>query len=267
MCIRDSPKLEHFELIDCCDLKNNELVTFLERNPSIRTFSTDSRSLWETRDSLLGSNIKLERLAIDVGQSKIIDSKNQTILFGDSLYELLKELHKQGVYKKLSLYLDFVSQIHLQNMFLLKSLEMVCGDILQFNDPMPNLKTLGVCYGDEIMNIDCLPSVTPNLERIYMARVTFKTLVPFICHSAKLKQIKLKSLNDENFKSISLPKLNKEREKLIGAHKLLIFVKEEDYLAFKWSKNNLTFSLLEIRRFESFEWEELNARSRYKKSM
>lgn len=262
------PKLENFELIDCCDLKNNELQIFLEQNPNVRTFSTDSRSFWENRHSLLRSNIKLDRLAIDICQSKIIDSNNQSISLGDSLYELLAELHERGFFKRLCLYLDFVNQKDLQKIFLLTSLEMVCGDILQIYDPMPNLKILGVCYGDEILNIAQLPNIIPNLERIYFARVTFDCISPFICNSAKLKQIKIKNLNDKNkFKSISLAKLNEERQKLVGERKLLIFVREKDYLAMKWTKKNLKYSLLEIRRFESFEWEELNARHRYKKSM
>lgn len=262
------PNLEKFELIDCCELKQNELVTFLEQNPNIKNFSTDSKTLWECRHSLLGSSVKLDRLAIDICQSKIIDSNNQSISLGDSMYELLAELHEHGIYKRLCLYLDFVHQQDLQKMFLLSSLEMVCGDILQINKPMPNLKILGVCYGDEIINMEKLPNILSNLERIYFARVTFDCILPFICHSVKLKQIKIKNLNDENrFMSINLAKLNNEREKLPGARKLLIFVKEEDYLTMKWTKNNLKFNLIEIRRFESFEWEELNARHRYKKSM
>ena len=73
------------------------------------------------------------------------------------------------------------------------------------------------------------------------------------------------------FKSLNLIALNKAREKLneerAEAGKIRIYVKENLYLATKWTLNAIDLSLIELRRADSEEWEELGARSKYFKSV
>lgn len=47
--------------------------------------------------------------------------------------------------------------------------------------------------------------------------------------------------------------LNREREQLLGARKLIIYVPEDIFLATKWSTNNgdINLSLVELRRIDS----------------
>lgn len=194
--LRCYPTLVNFELIDWYGLENDEITTFFKQNRNVRTFSTDVRSLWESRDLLLASNAQLEKLAVDICQSKIIDSNNQPISLLDSVYHLLRDLHECGFYCRLNLYVYFVDKCDIQKMFSLKSLEMICGDILQFGEKMIDLKMLGVCYGNEIWNIEELPANLANLERIYFAQISIERIILLICECAKLKQIKVKRLTD-----------------------------------------------------------------------
>lgn len=61
---RKYPSLENFELSDWYEIDKNELTTFFQQNPQCRSFSTDSRSLWDNRQSFLESEIQLDTLAI-----------------------------------------------------------------------------------------------------------------------------------------------------------------------------------------------------------
>lgn len=266
--LRSYPTLVNFELIDWYGLKNNEITTFFQQNQNVRTLSTDVRSLWENRHSHLASSTKLDKLAVDICQSKIIDSNNQPISLLDSVYHLLHELHECGFYMRLNLYVYFVDKSDIQKMFSLNGLEMICGDIIQFGEKMIDLKMLGVCYGNEIWNIEELPVNLTNLERVYFAQISIERILLLICECAKLKQIKIKRLTDgKKMKWVDLMSLNEQRSKLSGAEKLTIYLKEDLYLETKWMKNCIDFSFIEFKRFESFEWEELNAKFRYYKSM
>lgn len=93
--LRTYSTLEHLEFIEIYGLKANELKIFFDRNPNLRTFSTDSRGLWENRYSILESNIKLNTLAIDIYQSKLYDSNCQPLSMVDSVYEVLVVLFNQ----------------------------------------------------------------------------------------------------------------------------------------------------------------------------
>lgn len=55
-------------------------------------------------------------------------------------------------------------------------------------------------------------------------------------------------------KVLSLPAMNREREKLHGAQKMTIYVREDIYLATKWALIKNQFSLIRLKRIDSFEW-------------
>lgn len=88
---------------------------------------------------------------------------------------------------------------------------------------------------------------------------------PFIRNSPKLKQIRIKDAKVD-FKNVDLWALNEEREKILGAQKISIYVNEVVYLATKWTMKTIDFSLIELRRFDSYEWEKLSSRGKYFKS-
>lgn len=78
--------LRNLELIEFSGLKMNELKVFFDKNPNMRTFSADSKSLWVNRHSLLNSSIRLDTLAIDIYQSTIYNRLKQSTNFIDWLH-------------------------------------------------------------------------------------------------------------------------------------------------------------------------------------
>lgn len=168
---------------------------------------------------------------------------------------------------RLHLYVYFVDQQNLDKMLSLSSIETLNGDVVRIDGLLADLKTLAICYGDEILNMQNVPKKLLKLERIYFSEITSDRIVPFICYSPKLRQIRIRVLKDEvNFRRLNFFALNKEREKLYGAKKIIIYVNENVYLSTKWTKTTITFSLIEIKRIEMSDWEELSARSSYFKS-
>lgn len=265
--LRKYPKLEHFELIEFYKLKMNELQIFFEQNPNVRTFSTDSRGLWENRHSILGTNIKLDTLVIDMHESKLFDSNDQPISMVDSVYYLLNELYDQGFYKHLHFYLLFVNQKHINQLCFLRGIEMLNGDIDRIDRIMPEVKVLAVWCGDEVMNLESIPSYLPNLERISMWKVSTHTVATLIQIAPQLRQIRFGTLKDlTQFRNMDLVALNKQRGKTLGARKVIIYLKEDIYLAMKWTRKSIDFNFIELRRYESNEWEEYSSRAKYIKS-
>lgn len=264
--LQEYPKLEHFELTDLYELKMNELTTFFQRNPKIRTLSMDSRTLWENRHSIIEANLKLDTLAMDIYQSKIFNTNNQPISMVDSIYDLLTDLYKRGFYKKLNLYMIFVDQENIHKLCSLPALEMIYGDILRIDRYLPDVNAVAIWCGDEIANVEYLPGKLPNLERIAFSKINPINVMPFIRHSVHLKQIKIKRTVDD-FVCLNLIEMNKERKKLPAARKMRIYVNEEMYLATKWALKTIDFSLIELKRGTSADWEELCARSIYFKSI
>lgn len=266
---RKYPSLKHMELAELFEVNANDLKIFFQQNPNILTISTDARSLWENQQSFIQSKLKLDVFSVNICQSKIFDFNNQPISIKDSVYNLLKEMHEKGLYQRLHLYLFFVDQQNLEKMVSLSALEMLNGDIHRIDRPLFTLNSLSVCYADEIMNIEKLPENLRNLKRVYFSNLTSTRILPFIRYSRKLKRIKIKKLIEGMFFRngiLDVRALNKEREKLNGAQKVTIYLREEIYLATKWTMKSIDFSLVELKRFESFEWKDLNARSRYFKS-
>lgn len=261
------PTIEHFELSELHDLELNELKVFFGKNPNIRTFSTDAKSLWINRDVLKQTNVKFDTFAINICLSKIVDTNYRLIKLKDSIYQLLIELYERGFYERLHLYVYFVEQPDIDLLLSLNAIEMLNGDVVRVDRPLYNVKASCVCYPDEILNINCLPNNLLNLERIYFFEITFDRILPLIYGLAKLKVIKISQLKDKDqFGKINLMALNERRKQLKGAYKVRIYVREDVFLATKWTVNAVDFDFIELKRFEAFEWTELCARAKYFKT-
>lgn len=59
---------------------------------------------------------------------------------------------------------------------------------------------------------------------------------------------------EESENILDLRGLNKEREKLTFAKKILIYVKEDIFLATKWALTQTEFNLIEMKRIDSYDW-------------
>lgn len=264
--LRKYTLLENVELIEIYGLQTNELKVFFQQN-SIQNLSIDSRGLWENRHAIMESNTKFDTLAVDIYQSIVFDCKNQPISMIDCIYHLLQELYKRGVFQKLHLYMVFINQKYVRKFYSLNGIEMLNGDIVKIDRILVGVKVFSVWCGDEILEIEHLPTKLPDLERVYFLKTTSDRILPFIRYSVKLKQIKIKQLKDiACIKFLDLIALNKQRKKLFGARKITIYVKEDLYLATKWAMKTTNFHLIELKRFDSAEWEEFNSRAKYLKS-
>lgn len=254
---REYPTLQHFELSDLYELNDNELETFFKQNPSVRTFSTDMNSLLENRSFFLNTDVQFDRLAIE-----FVNKDNS-----DEIVNILDEMFARGTFKRLHIYSTFYSRQSLDQMFLrpfAKCLELLHGMFRSIDQPLLSVKTLGITYfysNDRLMATDIATNL-PNLERIYFNQASTDDILPFIRSSAKLKTIKIKRFQSGTRGFIDLLALNREREKFLGAKKLTIYIDQYFILSAKWSNEPTRCKFVELRRFESFEWEELNANFR-----
>lgn len=237
--------------------KVKELKVFFELNSNIRIFYTDPSILCVNWKCFLGSNIKLDRLDIDVD-------------FGyNNLYNLpglLNELFDQGFYKRLHMIctslknqrdLDYITSVRG-----IEKVDFINNEAGVTISSMPDLKEL-VLYSDEIFgNWETMAKNMVNLECLCIRWVKQpNTMLPFLRYFPRLREIKM----SDNFGThssfendiVDLVTYNKERSKLAGARKVTIYVREALFLATKFSKVDTEFGLVKLKRLNLVEWDDL----------
>lgn len=129
-------------------------------------------------------------------------------------------------------------------------MEFLRGSFLQIDAVLWNFKVLdlNIRLNGSLATTN-LPDKLPNLERIYLNEATTEQILPFICRSSKLMTIKIGDFSDNTYLRHGFVDLmalsNKEREK--------------SRTATKWANKPTQGNLLELRRFASIEWRELNS--------
>lgn len=98
-----------------------------------------------------------------------------------------------------------------------------------------------------------------KLKRIEFNCASSNDILPFICHATKVNKIQVTFLTngshfDECNEILDLVALNKERDKLVGACKVMIYVMENVYLATKWAIKQTDFRMIEMKRISSYHW-------------
>ena len=247
--LREYSQLEHLELTSMrVDYEINELETFFHRNPHIRSFAIDSDCLWNNRNLIMTAQVNLDRLAID--------SENFET---DYFYQLLNELHAIGVYKKLQFYLLNIDERSINPIASLTAMDKLYSQLLDEDVAFPyltNLKELCIGCTINITDMNALAKSLVNLEQIQFLVAHSNQIVPFVRHSTKLTKIKVKSLKEETSRDgnvLDLTAWNKERGKLVGARKIVVYVEEDVYLATKWTLNDIDRSLIQLKRTESHD--------------
>lgn len=242
--LEEYPQLEHLQLIPRYSFKINELNSFFERNPQLESFSTSSRCLWENRHELIKSNVKLDKLEI-----QILDNYHRHLINMQSICNLLNEFFLNGFYRRLHLYVKRVDKQCSEHVISLHALEML--SIRQFSESfslshLSNLKELEIMNGANSKDLATLASNLTNLERLSLSNtVTVNDILPFIRCSAKLYRIQANF--GERF--LNLYKLNDERKKA-AARKIIIYVSDNVFLATKWTTmyGVINFDFIEMRR-------------------
>lgn len=256
------PKLEHLELIPFRKLQIDELSIFFSCNPNVRSFSTSGQCLWVNRYELLRSDMQLDTLEIRMIEVKMaaLDEFGIAETRMNAICRLLNQLHQRGFYRRLHFYINDDEEIESIDQLALvaNSLDKLC--IRKFKKdyrlvPLTNVKELVVWDGAKNIDLDVLANKCVNLERLYFGSHTIDHIIPFIRQSARLNKIKAFSKINTTF-SIAISNLNTLREKLDGAHKLIIYVPDNIFLATKWTAQNgdVNLNLVELRRGDSFEF-------------
>ncbi|XP_031633931.1 uncharacterized protein LOC116347480 [Contarinia nasturtii] len=248
------PALEHIKLNGLNWRETPEFKTFFELNTTIKQFSVDMTIFWSNRELFKNSTIKFDTLAIYYDSDKVEF---------DLFCRLLNELYEREFYKKMHFYGK--RWMH-QDINQLASVK----DLIRFCDGMNtqcinvgvlrNLEELRVNYSYYTMDMESLSHILPKLKRIVLIQASSDDILPYVRHAQKLNKIKVKclesgSLFDENEKILDLLVLNKEREELVGACKITIYVEEDVYLATKWAMKQTDFSMIEIKRETSYNWD------------
>lgn len=241
----------------------DDFLTFMELNPNIRQLAFPDFFL--ENDSFefyfLNSTVAVDDLAIKL--SGFSD--------GARIFDLLNKLHARGFYKRLKVYVSS-SELEIFTVEQLISLNAVVklhGNFFIYNDievsRIDSLEEIGLksnyLYNYNFSdNVDFSTNLT-NLERIEFRSESFDGLMPFIRNAPKLKKIKVKELEEGLYfrkyhKIVNLKALNREREKLARARKITIYVQQDVYLATKWAFGETDFSLIQLKREETDEWEQ-----------
>lgn len=255
--LQNWPKLEHLGWTQSAnDYRINELKTFFDLNPNIHSFSTNFDCLWASRHLIIESNAKLNELTVE-----IFDWEQP---IGQRINDFFNELHARGFYKRLHLHSSFYNEQH-QNLMeigsihgleALRHLSLVDGMDFPHLEQLKELRTSFKSYSP---NVDALTKKIPNLERLHMRFASIEYLLPFIHHSAKLKEVKIDAVRDEEESKciLDLMTLNNERQKLPNARKVTIYMSEKVYLATKWANHTIDLNLIQIKRAHSHEWSNL----------
>lgn len=237
------PKLKQLHLCPKYVDEFHELATFFKQNPTVNNFLTNFLSLWGNRNQLLSSGAKLDRLGVE-------DCWYHTVGNIKQIFDLLKELHGKGFYRRLHLNLEKINRELCEQMALLPGLEK-----LQFNQfieisnlsCLTSLKELHLPGGLKPNEIEVIALNLVNLEKVTISSIASDDLLPFMSYSGKL--IRLYAYL--NGRILNLLKLNKERERLINARKCIIFVRDNIFLNTKWLNGNTNLELVEMRRIDS----------------
>lgn len=258
---RHYPTLEHIGIYEDYSVragtKFTELKTFFEKNPNVRSFSASFKTIWQNRDWMLESNIRLDRLDI---WNSLGSSVNFSQVCG-----LLNRLHERGFYQRLHVYnadecdhedhIQIIAVRGIERLALLSPF-LDCSTL----PPFTNLEELLFRRCPDIERSKVLANNLANVRRISIGFADINNILPFIQHCPKLRQIKIRRLRIENhFDSrniIDLLALNRERQKLPDACKITIFVSEKVFLENKWNQR-INWSMIELKHSRS--WEQSNA--------
>lgn len=249
---KNYPHLRDLTVLDSSDGPFNGLHSFFKRNPQIKNFTTsiNRNQLFKLMDE---TNIQLDELAFEIHH---FDKTS-----ADSTRNQLNALYKRGCFKRLKIsyfkgnnLVDFIRVV--QRILGLVSVQFVycvyhgnLGNeltrVAQALAQLKNLEELGFMQCEiSIEQAEILANSLGNLTRVNLMRNSIDVAVPFARRSAKLKTV---HIGGNSFCNLSIRNIQNERQKLMNAEKLAIYVPDETFINLKWSQK-LNYDLIEIKR-------------------
>lgn len=236
------PQLEHVVLIYYFG-KIDGMKRFLKQNTSLRRLECESQFLLQNQNAFMMANIKLDRLSIKCWDSD--DLKSISVLLND--------FHSKRIFKHLDISVVQNDQHFVDLLMKLPAISKLkiygFGEYISW-PAMPKLVELESSVLYQIPQSKTIVSSIDNVERVVFLEATFDYVLLVTSQLTKLKEIKIKQLNNDD--AIDMLTLNKSREKLHGACKVGIYAPEEVYLTTKWMHGHQEFKFIEIKRIESF---------------
>ncbi len=265
---QDHSSLEYFEWISPKravrrQCKIPELKLFLQRHPNIRRIHIDVHLLWQNADLIEAVHLDLDDLAINFYY------ENGSML-GEYfvICAFLNRLHQRGSCRRLHLYYPTVDQYSIQHISSLEALVSVHRK--NIISPI-NLSTLvnvnQLVFGEnQDKSVEPLAKEISSLERVHFENTRSDNILPFICHSPKLKQIKIDELmRGKHFQGnvLDLGALNCLRTMLAGAVKVTIVIDRNVFFATKRALGKTNLPLIEMKSIDSVEWDPFESMMSY----
>lgn len=257
--LRQYPALEHLQIKIGAPLQHTqpiqcpELLTFFQQNPNVRAFSTDGFFLLMNRDIFRGSNIKLDHFQVRVIRDLPL------------ICNLMNDLHGQEFYKHLGLEVcrtKWIPDQDLQHLWAFPSVHKLELRSLMGDFPVPVVESIKELSFERMWfpfsNIPLMMAANLiNLKRVDFVIASLRHVSPFICHSPKLKEIRIWRSIVEQYDDFEpdlsdFVALNDARKKLVRPQKVSIYVDEEFFLEMKWTAN-VQFDLIELKCIDSCE--------------
>ncbi|XP_055301890.1 uncharacterized protein LOC129568249 isoform X2 [Sitodiplosis mosellana] len=251
---RHYPRLKGIELLPVVKDQVMELKTFFLLNAGIQKLAIGDETLWLNRQLITDIELKLDVLAIEHNKSCNLDLFRQ----------LLNELYERGFYKRLHYYCPSgLQQEIIDKLASMNSLMKLRAksDSQHFTlSALINLEELCISKSCLISDLKSLPLILNNLKMIHFGEASSDDILAFISRAVKVNKIKvlflLSGAHFDKFTNIlDLSALNKAREKLAVASKVTIYVAETVYLATKWVMEKTDYSLIEMKRIDSYDWQ------------
>lgn len=250
--LRQYATLEHIDFQEICPRtfvdRVDEIVTFFVQNPNIRVFATPLEFLREYAIPLNDSGVKFDEL-------RVIEHTSPDFLDYECL-ELFGELHEKGFYKKLHLSGEMFDIFMLENdLKLITPLGVERLSLTYSTFVIPALPDIKEISFDSFNEPHQFANVK-NVERLYFRKLNPDEIMLVIREFPKLTLLKFYELANDA-ETINLSALNREREKVTGASKVTIYVDEKIFLATKWTAPKIEYSLIELKRSQTYYWEKL----------
>lgn len=242
--LRKYPKLEYFRLdSDQLSHQSPRLVSFFKQNPNIRKFATCASFISK---GVINLGLEVDDLAITCNDIEITMYK-----------DLYDSLSAKKMFKRLQLYEISISPrifLDLEGIRALEKLHCCPDSLFSLNSltSIENLKTLCVSDVGGKVNIDAISTLT-QLEKVFLFKAKLLEMEAFIVHLPKLKTISIETIKNDGNIGNNISKWNRERKHLAGACKVTVYV--PNYQAAKWSAHETNCKLVELKRFESYEWD------------